>query len=70
MTYTVVVERTTTGWSAFLPEVPGCIATGSTRSEVEDSIRVALELHFEGMREDGERVPDPDAYAIAIEDAA
>ena len=69
MTYTVVVERTRSGWSAYLPEVPGCIATGTTRPEVEDGIRSALELHFQGMREDGEQVPDAGSYAIMIRDA-
>lgn len=70
MTYTVVVERTKTGWSAYLPDVPGCIATGATRREVEQGIREALEVHFQGMRQDGELVPDPGDYAIAVQDAA
>lgn len=67
MTYTVVVEPTDTGYSAYLPDVPGCVATGATRAEVEAALREAIEMHLEGLREDGLSVPAPLSYATTIE---
>ena len=64
--YLVVIEETATGYSAYSPDVPGCVATGSTRREVEKNIREALEFHLEGLREEGESVPEPRSYSSYI----
>jgi predicted RNase H-like HicB family nuclease len=66
----VVVERTETGYSAFSPDLPGCVATGSSRPEVEREIRAAIELHLEGLRAEGIAPPEPRAYATIVEVAA
>ena len=66
----IVVEQTASGFSAYSPDVPGCIATGATREEVEQSMREAVALHLDGMREDGLSVPPPHTYATYVEVAA
>ena len=55
--YLVVIEKGTRNYSAFSPDVPGCIATGQTLDETIDSMRSALEFHIEGMIENGEPLP-------------
>jgi predicted RNase H-like HicB family nuclease len=69
MRYTAIYEKSRTGWGAYLPDVPGCIATGRT---VKRRIREAVVLHLRGMREDGERIPHPSTQAdqVDVEDAA
>jgi predicted RNase H-like HicB family nuclease len=57
--YPIVVEETETGFSAYSPDLPGCISTGATRSEVEANVREAVEFHVEGMRLEGLPVPEP-----------
>lgn len=66
----IVVEQTATGFSAYAPDVPGCIATGSTREAVEHIMREAIEFHLEGLRAEGMAVPEPHAYATVVEVAA
>lgn len=66
----IVVEQTATGFSAYSPDLSGCVATGVTRDEVEERMREAIALHLEGMREDGLAVPSPHAYATYVEVAA
>jgi predicted RNase H-like HicB family nuclease len=66
----IVVEQTASGFSAYSPDVPGCIATGGTRAEVEHNMREAIELHLNGMREEGLSVPQPLSYATTVEVAA
>jgi predicted RNase H-like HicB family nuclease len=61
--YLVVFERTATGFSAYLPDLLGCAATGKTRAEVEANIKEAVALHIEGMKEDGETLPPAEAFA-------
>ena len=58
MKYAVVVERSPTGYAAYVPDLPGCVAAGRTRPEVERLIREAIQFHLEGMREDGEPIPE------------
>ena len=65
--YTVVIEETDNGYSAYAPDVPGCVAAGDTVSEVEDLIREALVFHIESLREHGEPVPEPRASAALVE---
>ena len=59
MKYAVVYERTSTGFSAYVPDLPGCVAAGKTLAETEKLIREAVELHLQGMREDGDPIPQP-----------
>ncbi len=66
----IVVEQTPTGFSAYSPDLPGCIATGSSQPAVEQSMREAIELHLTGMREEGLTPPEPHAYATIVEVAA
>lgn len=55
-TFTIVIEDAGENYSAYAPEVPGCVATGATEREAEVNMRAALELHLKGMEEDGLRV--------------
>ncbi len=67
MRYLVIVERTRTGYSAYSPDVPGCIATGRSRSLVERRMESALRFHLEGLREHGARRPAARAYSTWVE---
>ena len=62
MKYLIVVETTESGFSAYSPDLPGCIATGSTRGEVEREMYSAIEFHLDGMKEEGLAIPEPSAY--------
>lgn len=68
--YLVVIEETLTGFSAYSPDVPGCAAAGRTRDEVERSMHDALEFHLEGLRDDGQAIPEASASAAYIDVAA
>jgi len=57
MRYAIVIEKAESNFSAYVPDLPGCIATGTTVEEVESQIREAIEFHLEGMREDGIAIP-------------
>jgi len=61
--YTVIYEQGSDNWSAYVPDLPGCIATGRTREDVEKQIREAIEFHIEGMQQHGECVPEPSIEA-------
>ncbi len=65
--YLVIVEETETGYSAFSPDLPGCVATGGTRDEVERAMRHAIQFHLDGMKEDGDLIPVPHAYSTYCE---
>ena len=65
--YLVVYEKTATGYSAYVPDLPGCITTGRTIQEIERNIREAIEFHLEGLREDGEAIPDPHTAVAYVE---
>ncbi len=67
MKYTVVIEKAPNNYAAYVPDLPGCVATGGTPEEVLAEIREAMEFHIEGMREDGEPIPEPQATAIVVE---
>jgi predicted RNase H-like HicB family nuclease len=67
MKYLIVIEETDTGYSAYSPDLEGCIATGSTREEVEKSIKEAIEFHLDGLREDGNDIPSPHTYSTYME---
>lgn len=68
--YLVIIEESSTGFSAFLPDMPGCIATATTLDEIENVIREGVEFHVEGLREAGEPVPPPKSTATYVEVAA
>lgn len=70
MRYLVIVEQTGTGYSAYSPDLPGCVAAGTSREAVESEMRGAIELHLGTMREDGASVPSPTSYATYVEVAA
>ena len=57
MRYAVVIEKAEANYSAYVPDLPGCVATGATINEVESEIREAIAFHIEGMREDGLAIP-------------
>jgi predicted RNase H-like HicB family nuclease len=70
MRYAVVIERADSNYSAYVPDLPGCVATGSTIEEAEDEIREAIKFHIEGMKEDGLPIPTPSSAVEYIEVAA
>lgn len=57
--YAIVIEKGSSNFSAYVPDLPGCVATGTTVEETESLLREAIELHLEGMREDGLTIPPP-----------
>ena len=61
--YEIVLERTGTGYSAYSPELPGCVSTGATREKAEANMREAIAFHLEGLRDEGLPVPEPQARA-------
>jgi predicted RNase H-like HicB family nuclease len=63
----IVIEKTRTGYSAYSPDLPGCVATGRTWATVERSMRQAIEFHLEGLREEGAEVPAPRSYSTYVE---
>lgn len=65
--YIVIYERAPRNWSAYVPDLPGCIATGKSRDEVERLIREAIEMHIDGMREEGLPIPEPTTETGAVE---
>lgn len=65
--YAVVIEQGANNLSAYVPDLPGCIATGRTVEEIEQNIREAIELHLEGLRKDGEPIPEPHTSVAYVE---
>jgi predicted RNase H-like HicB family nuclease len=63
MRYAVLFEKTDTGYSAYVPDLPGCIAAGDTLEETAQLMREAIGFHLDGMREDGEPIPEPRTIA-------
>lgn len=70
MTYLVVIEPTTTGFSAYSPDLDGCVATGSTLEEVRTNMQEAIEFHVEGLRAEGLEVPIARTQAAFVSVAA
>ena len=64
MQYAVIIEKSDTGFGAYVPDLPGCVAIGETDEEVRELIREAIEFHIDGLREHGQPVPTP---AVRIE---
>ena len=61
--YLIIVEKGGRNYSAYSPDIPGCVATGKTRAEVEANMRTAIQMHIEGLREDGLPIPEPTTSA-------
>ncbi len=59
MKFPIVIEPTGTGYSAYVIDMDGCIATGATLEEIRENIQGAVQMHVEGMREDGDPIPEP-----------
>ena len=70
MQYTIVIEKSPENYAAYVPDLPGCVATGATRNETVDEMRRAIQFHIEGLREHGEPVPPPRCTATVIDVAA
>jgi predicted RNase H-like HicB family nuclease len=67
MRYAIVIEKAVTNYSAYVPDLPGCVATGQTIEEAEQQIRAAIEFHLEGLREDGLPIPSPQSQVEYVE---
>jgi len=67
MRYLIVIEKARRGFSAYSPDLPGCVAAGKTRRGVEKVMREAVELHLEGLRDLGHRVPSPQSYSAYVD---
>lgn len=67
MRYAIVIEKAASNYSAYVPDLPGCVATGRTVEETEQQIREAIEFHLQGLREDGLPVPVPQSQVEYIE---
>lgn len=68
--YLIILEPTVSGFSAYSPDLPGCVSTGRTRADVEANMREAIQFHLAGLREDGQPVPPPHTVATYVEVAA
>ena len=67
MKYAVVIEKAERNYSAYVPDLPGCVATGKTKVEVTRNVREAVAFHIEGLLEDGLPVPEPQTSAEIVE---
>jgi len=70
MKYLIILEKTSTGYSAYSPDLPGCVSAGDTAEETEANIRDAIEFHIEGMLQEGLSIPAPQSRASYVEVAA
>ena len=68
--YLIVIEETATGFSAYSPDLPGCVATGASDSEVKQEMRAAIEFHVSGLKEQGQPVPEPQSSSSYVEISA
>lgn len=64
--YLIIIETTPTGFSAYVPDLPGCIATGSTKKEIEQNIYEAVQFHLEGLQEEGLPIPESRSEAETL----
>jgi predicted RNase H-like HicB family nuclease len=70
MKYLIVIEQSKTGYSAYSPDLPGCVSTGATPEETEKNMREAIAFHIEGLKEIGDNVPAPTSFSAYVEVAA
>ena len=67
MCYAVVIEKAERNYSAYVPDLPGCVATGKTVAATEEEIRAAIRFHIDGLKADGLQVPEPTSIAEYVE---
>ena len=67
MKYLVVIEQGPVSFGAYVPDLPGCVAVGDTRDEVTQLIHEAIEFHLEGMKQDGQSIPEPHSSGELVE---
>lgn len=67
MRYAIVIEQAAANYSAYVPDLPGCVATGKTLEEVEEQIREAVAFHLDGLREDGTPIPPPSSHVEYVD---
>ena len=67
MRYAIVIEKAEANYSGYVPDLPGCVATGATVQEVEQEMRAAIRFHIDGLKEDGLPVPQPTSIAEYVE---
>lgn len=67
MKYLIIIEKINTGFSAYSPDLEGCVATGETKEEVEKTMHEGIEFHLDGLRQEGFEVPEPNSYSKYIE---
>jgi predicted RNase H-like HicB family nuclease len=65
--YAIVVEKATANYAAYVPDLPGCVATGATVEETEQRLTEAIEVHVQGLRDDGLEVPEPSSVADYVD---
>jgi predicted RNase H-like HicB family nuclease len=70
MKYLIIIEKSDTGFSAYSPDLPGCVSTGSTPEETENNIREAILFHIEGLKDEGLDIPVPSSRSSYVEIAA
>jgi predicted RNase H-like HicB family nuclease len=70
MRYAIVIEKAENNFSGYVPDLPGCVATGATVEETESVLREAIEFHIAGLREDGMQIPQPSSRVDYIDIAA
>ena len=70
MKFLIILEKTSTGYSAYSPDLPGCVSAGDTAEDTEANMREAIEFHIEGLREEGLSIPVPQSRASYVEVAA
>ena len=67
MKYTVIIETSASGYGAYVPDLPGCIAAGSSREEVLELIKEAIEFHIQGLKDEGHPIPPPSSISEFVE---
>ncbi len=70
MRYAIVIEKGERNYGAYVPDLPGCVAVGDSIEEVEREIQEAIEFHLQGMREDGESIPEPSSTVAYVDVSA
>ncbi len=70
MQYLIIIEKTETGYSAYSPDLPGCVSTGATREEIEQNMHEAMEFHLDGLKLEGLEIPQPTTSSAYVEVAA
>ncbi len=65
--YTIIIEKAGNNYSAYCPDLPGCIATGQTVEETVERMKEAMAFHIEGLKKEGLKIPEPTTTAVSIE---